>query len=1223
MSWTHPTPYSRPSSRSPPPRRVEPASPRALGHAHADHDPALTKQVDQIVQHFFAKTLAVVTQSRVTTASTAADFHDLPLAAPSSSRGARKRGEKLNSWFNLTLPENEHFRTELKTWRNISTLLGSPALVDSTPSTTVPTLSISVYLDGSDLTANQVLVLSDQKGRRTRVDRTLAHQDPRSSDRPGPAAPAPAAVPRSRSRGGRGSSQSPTSVVLEEWTLAFDPSRRVRPAPSPPPSHDHDHHDHAPSSSSSSSTSDLGRRPTPTTSPTGSVSLPSVYKHSILHFRSLHTLVKLLPTYSLARKLNRSTHAATGPRRGGGGGAPGGPGGGPGGGLTMTGGLKIGVRVEVRDPREAQEEERERRGLGARDGEVGVDVAIENRGIDDPGRTTETVRFPSVETPLGSLYLSGTYRLNADFGVEDIETLLSSRFIDEDFFRPTVNTARFREKEESGRPGSLPISARGGPSATQSRLGTSPSHPSPPITGLGPLPSYGSLSSRHQYAPQPTSTATGPAAPPLPVPVPLPSDDDHGDRGPRRSIDGDDRSPSVSSSSRLSTYGTSVPTTRGGIVEPAFISLSRARSGSTIPGIPRASPSSYVGGGTSGIIRRTSLSGGGGGGGHSGSPSSGSPIFRPGSYLSNPSGAAFPSSSSSPSFGPPSRQQPQSSVPTAASSSQLTFGNRVSPLSPPAIPSGPSNLGATAPSRPLPLPSSSSSPVAGWSGGIPIRGYSYSSTGGGGGGGGGVVASSGSWSRSYGRGSSDSGGAGGGMDAPGLSRRTSSRLSFGAGAGGPTPGPGPGGSKSSIAPRDDERRFVHEGTAPPDAREIDDFLKLLDETPDLGGLASSRLGGGASAAVASTTVLRKRDVDEQLKALRGSVLGFGPSSTGGGGGRPSSPSPPYPAFALSTASSGGGVGVGGISNLRRQTSRLSIEEEPVECATAVAPADARTTPGGGSEGDESSDNGLTPRPPYRQLRPDLVSPPLSTTSATSTVRHHPHPEPRLYPLPSSSATSPLASPAAPAASAAPSSSFASAVYPPLPYPPATKARASTSTSTRTAPIAFAPYLSRAARLALEDRRDAAASASERTSAAASVSSFTSTQVGDDGDGGCGGSYRGEEEAVGRLELDGDDEDAAAAADDDDRHGSVAARGRTYRGTGDVDEEEISLRHPSRDPTPAAAIRLGGAGEASSGVAGSGASPYRRTVTAAGYFATRSHSRGGVGRRTSPPDSYLA
>jgi hypothetical protein len=46
-----------------------------------------------------------------------------------------------------------------------------------------------------------------------------------------------------------------------------------------------------------------------------------------------------------------------------------------------------------------------------------------------------------------SLRLHCRYRVNAEFGVEDIETLLSSRFIDEDFFRPTI--ARYQSRDDA------------------------------------------------------------------------------------------------------------------------------------------------------------------------------------------------------------------------------------------------------------------------------------------------------------------------------------------------------------------------------------------------------------------------------------------------------------------------------------------------------------------------------------------------------------------------------------------------------------------------------------------------------------------------------------------------------------------------------------------------------------------------------------------------------
>jgi hypothetical protein len=56
-----------------------------------------------------------------------------------------------------------------------------------------------------------------------------------------------------------------------------------------------------------------------------------------------------------------------------------------------SGGLKIGMRIDVR---ESGVESRE-----IVEGEIGIHVPIENEEIE--GRTTETVRFPGVETPLG------------------------------------------------------------------------------------------------------------------------------------------------------------------------------------------------------------------------------------------------------------------------------------------------------------------------------------------------------------------------------------------------------------------------------------------------------------------------------------------------------------------------------------------------------------------------------------------------------------------------------------------------------------------------------------------------------------------------------------------------------------------------------------------------------------------------------------------------------
>ncbi|GAA5935676.1 hypothetical protein JCM1841_004940 [Sporobolomyces salmonicolor] len=1105
-----------------------------------------TKQADQIVQHFYAKTCAIVSQSRMTHLSSA-DNERAPAAASTTSLSSvaggvgpvnrrpvggaatagKKKGERTNSWFNLTLPEADLFRTQLKTWRCVSALLfpstASPSSSSPSFTSAAPPLVLSVLLDVSDLTPNQVLVFSDQRGRRVRVDPALAGSPVASSAGPSPGLRSPRSG-AAGSAGGGGHGQAPT-VVLERWELTLDA-----------------HSASSPSSSSSSSSTSALQAPSPS-------ELPSVYKHSILHFRALYTLVRTLPAWALHRKLSR--------RRPGVGGS----------------GLKIGVRLATSEEDDAE----------GREGEVGVEVPIEAGAEEE--KVTETIRFPGVATPLGTLFLSCTYRVNADFGVEDIETLLSSRFIDEDFFRPTVSTARYREREAAGRPGSLPISARTNFRSTSATagatgLGTSPVAVSPPLTGLAPLPSYGSLSSRHQYAPHPPVPAPS-HSPSRPAPVPLPSSASAGSR----------------SSSHLSVAYGSVPASAGGtsaVVEPAFISLSRARGGAasyTGSGIQRASVSpSYTT-----IARRTSLT-------SvaplavSGSPSSGgSPIFRPGSYA-----PAVPATSAwAGSFAPPSRQPSTGLPPNATHSSQLSFGARTSPLAPP-VQAGPSNLGATAP-RPIPAPSPSARP------------YSYASGGTG----------SGSFSRSYGRGSSGSGGGGGIGEWAGpesLTRRASSRLSFGAAT-----GTGSLGRSGRLV--EEQRSFVGEMKPPEDADDINSFLRMIDSKPDLrGGLDASRSapGGGGAA-----SMLRKQDVDEQLKALRGSVLGF----TGLG----ASPSPPAgmgmfvaPAGpgGSSPRTAGVGGGVSGISSLRRKTSRLSIEEEPAEY------------------------HYRTPRQQqqHRSLRPQ--SPPLSTPSTSETVHAPPASprfaaarrgglEPRLYPLPSSSTTSPLASPtpASPYPLHAPFPSLplplaaagaAPAPYPPLPYPPSTLSTTTTcttttTTTTSTRPIAFSPYVPRAGRKTYHDL-----SSEQTSSAAASVESLGEERAdgvegdgeGEGGGGAAGGSsfYRGEEEAVGRLELDGEDDVVADAHGDEDDDGEAGegngegegARGRRWPRAGVVDEEEIAMgiaaARPSghsRSVTPGTTVRRGGA--------------TGTTTAAKGYFAARSHSRGGGGGRAGGGD----
>ncbi|GAA5983916.1 hypothetical protein JCM10908_005973 [Rhodotorula pacifica] len=1343
-------------------------------------------KADQLVHHFYAKTVAVISQARGAEAAASIGTPSVggtnaAAGPPESDRrtvsGATKT-RRSNKWFNLELPDPEAFRSQLKTWRTVSSSLPSASSPSSSSSAThpepassggPPPLVLQVVLDSSDLTSNQTVVLSDQRGRRVRVEPPASHHQQQQNQyghaiaRPASAAgygrraispyPPPTSAtgagavhgayrPGTSSAGTRSPARGSVSanamppIVLEQWTLDLVPvaapstaesrSRRKGETGEVSPPHPGSS-DPSPLSSGTASTSysyPSATAPAPTSAPAvpppTAIELATVYKHSILHFRTLYSLVRTLPAYTLARTLARR-------RKGlattlGGGGARRGEGGAGEsrdrehsttrtGGIPRNGaGLSVGVRLQAgskahsssadQPPVSAatpiddvhQDEEVIAVNVpldGAEDSSVAAWTARGGPGGAETGgrtrKTTEQIVFPGVVTPFGALVLSLEYRTNTDFAVEDIETLLSSRFIDEDFFRPTVarytSTAGPRDPpvpDEVVRPGSLPISAAFQPrAATERTTSGSPSGlrretgsavPSPPDQQAYAYPAARRPSEPANEPPQTAPPSrreliVRAATAPLPVPGSLPrpsslasgsaTSSRYGGEGGGRA--GEEVTGTTGPSSATAVAGT--PSTglgAGGHVEPAFISLSRARgasfggSGSGIgSGIQRSSPLSGSpgdsgtsalppAGGTAPVVgslpRRASLTSSG---------ASGSPIFRPGSYV-----GAAPGLSSSPSQGfgygyghafsysgsaaGIIRQQPASGSP----SSQHSFNMSRSPLAgPPTFPGGASG--------PAPAPR----PIA-----QSVRTSSFT--------GGGAYGSQGSYtaSRSYGRTGSSAGSAewpagapGGGGGPESLSRRsTASRLSFGA-AGSPAIAAVAAGRSSRLGTmmrQHDEgrfpltastsapttsaaKRFLNDGKPPEDAAEIEDFLSMLDSKPDLRALDSSRSLPATSGA--RSVVMSKRDVDEQLRMLKSSVFGNVSGTSG------ESPSPPT--FTSSLAVMPGAAGISasprassGLSALRRQTSRLSIEEHPAEelaaeAAAAAAAAAATTQPvqfspvrerlsppslsaadngGNGSNGGNGLDR--TPRGGYRTLKRDiLVSPTLSATSS-STALPPPlsgesplHLEPRFLPLPMSSTTSPLASPrhqphAPPFPCIVPS---AAQPYPPLPYPPAT----TTTDSTATNPIPFGPYISHASRQPMGPPRTQAGETafglstieSERTSMAASVSSLSTRG---EGDGDQENSYRGEEEAVGRLELD-DSPALSQEAHHEEMRGRPAWSALPPQDA-EADDEDIgvlaaaAIRH-SRDPTPAA----------------------RQHAT--GYFAgssRRSRSRGGA---ISPPD----
>jgi Autophagy-related protein 13 len=144
------------------------------------------------------------------------------------------------------MEEYDVFRDELRTWRSVTSLTAGGGAI--------PVMIIDVLLDLADLSANQVLVLNEANGRRSRV-RTV--QNPRflAGD------PAPRGAPRGAD-GGR--SPRRPNLLLERWTVELSP-----PAPPVPPE------------------------------------LPGVYKQCISLFRALYSLSRALPAHALYRLLRR------------------------------------------------------------------------------------------------------------------------------------------------------------------------------------------------------------------------------------------------------------------------------------------------------------------------------------------------------------------------------------------------------------------------------------------------------------------------------------------------------------------------------------------------------------------------------------------------------------------------------------------------------------------------------------------------------------------------------------------------------------------------------------------------------------------------------------------------------------------------------------------------------------------------------------------------------
>ena len=258
---------------------------------------------------------------------------------------------------------------------------------------------VELYVDVQDLTNNQSLVIIDEQGKRWDVEEALNKS--------------------SSSSAGGNSEPSPSEVVIERWVVQLGES----------PSH-------VPQDSS--------------------INHPRIYKNTVVLFRSLYSVSRLLPAWKMSKRPSKSSSAPKTP--------------------------KIRYRI-TRGPQSEQDPENDH-----------LTIPLFKTDEDVLGSFV----FDPIDSPAGSLCLQVTYRNQCNFRIDDSEAYLSSRFIgmDDQYFEPSLGRRedpKHQRNEFAVRPstevaGSLPHNRRDS------------------ITRPDQGQAYGSMSTFHQLGP-PTSSS--------------------------------------------------------------------------------------------------------------------------------------------------------------------------------------------------------------------------------------------------------------------------------------------------------------------------------------------------------------------------------------------------------------------------------------------------------------------------------------------------------------------------------------------------------------------------------------------------------------------------------------------------------------------------------------------------------------------------------------------
>ncbi|GAB1315998.1 autophagy protein 13 [Madurella fahalii] len=229
-----------------------------------------------------------------------------------------------------------------------------------------PPMIIETYIDASRLSSSQSLVIVDENGKRWDVLEALNSSE--SSDD----------SPRRRHPRKRN-----TEIILERWRVELKCLPNV------------DRDEFGPT-------------------------LPTIYKRSIVFFRSLFVTTRIMPCWKYSQQaLAKGIHPA----------------------------LEVKCRILTAEPEYTSYD------------------PLRQPLHDGRDAVTEYV-FTDLEVPVGRFYASVTYRNDCNFRVDDSESLLSSRFmgVDENFFKPSIPPRREHghgRSDSYAEPGSLPAHRHG------------------------------------------------------------------------------------------------------------------------------------------------------------------------------------------------------------------------------------------------------------------------------------------------------------------------------------------------------------------------------------------------------------------------------------------------------------------------------------------------------------------------------------------------------------------------------------------------------------------------------------------------------------------------------------------------------------------------------------------------------------------------------------------